>query len=420
MSISNSSLLIGPFSQILTLRNLSLYGSLRDDDLDVIQEGGLIVQEGRIKEVGFYNDLYQKLKKNGDPFHIHELSSPCVCTPGLVDAHTHLCYAGSRARDFTDRLNGISYLEISRRGGGIKETMRKTRQASEDSLIQENLARLHRHLHQGITTVEIKSGYGLSVEAELKQLRAIQKLNTLTPQTLIPTCLAAHVCPSEWTSSSEYLHHLKSDLLPQVLKENLASRIDVFVEEGAFGIQEARSYLKHALQMGFEGVVHADQFERGGAQLAGELKVKSADHLEVSKEEDLLALHKGNVSALVLPGASMGLGCGFAPARKMLDLGLSVAIASDWNPGSAPMGHLLLQASVLGTFECLSSAEIWSGITFRAAHALGLSQVGRLEHGYKADYLIYEIQDYREIIYQQGMLNPREVWCGGNQVDLSS
>jgi imidazolonepropionase len=393
-----------------------MYGALHDQALDLIDQGGVIIKEGVIHQIGQWSDLYASLKKTDTPFDLEHIKTPYVLTPGLVDAHTHLCYMGSRARDFADRLNGIPYLEISRRGGGIKDTMHKTRAASFNDLVSANQSRLNRHLQQGVTTVEIKSGYGLSLDAELKQLRVIQALADTSVQRIIPTCLAAHVCPPEFASSADYLMHIQTNLLPQVKAERLADRVDIFVEDGAFSVHEARSYLKQAQQMGFDCVIHADQFERGGAHLAGELRVRSADHLEVSHTHDLQALIKGGVSAVALPGASMGLGCGFTPARTFLDEGGSLAIASDWNPGSAPMGHLLLQASVLGTFERLSSAEIWAALTFRAAHALNVSEVGRLEVGYQADCIAYPTHDYREIIYQQGMLTPEKVWCKGQSV----
>lgn len=407
--MSTSSLLIGPFSEALTLRHLPLSGPLKDEQLEVIPQAGVIVEAGVIKAIGAWEALHAK----GEYTHEEHISEPLTLTPGLVDAHTHLCFAGSRARDYADRLNGVSYQEIAARGGGIKDTMRATRVASEDELCALNLTRLKAHLARGVTTVEVKSGYGLSVEQELKQLRAIKRLSTLTPQRVVSTCLSAHVPPPEARSAKAYLEELSEELLPQIWAEGLSKRIDAFIEPNAFPVEVARPYLKRAQALGFELTLHADQFERGGALLAAELGARSAEHLEASTRPDLEALAQAGVVAVALPGASLGLGCGFTPARLALDLGCSLAIASDWNPGSAPMGDLLLQASVLGAAERLSAAEVWAGVTTRAAHALGLTGVGQLEAGMSADLLAFPTADHREVLYHQGMMRPQRVWCSG-------
>lgn len=430
--LANERVLIGPFSQILSLNNLALHGALSDDQLEVINEGGVIVVGQVIERVGLWSELKGYAKKEGIRVcRVEELFAQqgrtcpkhLTLTPGLVDAHTHICYAGSRARDYADRLNGISYETIAARGGGICDTMRHTRAASEDDLFDLNVLRLKQHLARGVTTVEIKSGYGLSVQDELKQLRAIKRLSEAGFSKVVPSCLAAHVLPPEFKDESgarheEYLEVVLHELLPIVQKEALAHRVDAFVEPSAFPVPIARSYLKKAQNMGFDLCVHADQFSRGGAKLAAELGAKSADHLEASTSQDLAALKAGQVTAVALPGASIGLGIPYTPVRKALDLGLSVAIASDWNPGSAPMGHLLMQASVLGAAEKLSAAEVWAGMSSRAAHALNLSKIGQLKVGFTADMLAFSCDDYREILYHQGMLQPSLVWTQGHLHEL--
>ena len=294
--------------------------------------------------------------------------------------------------------------------------MGHVRVAEPEQLNRENRARLDEHLRRGVTTVEVKSGYGLSVEYELKQLRTIKQMSEDRAQRLISTCLAAHVVPPEFKArgAASYLDKICTELLPVVLAEGLARRVDAFIEPSAFPVDVARPYLKRARAMDFDLTLHADQFHRGGALLAAELGVRSADHLEASREEDLIALRDAGVSAVALPGASLGLGIPFTPARRALDLGLTVVIASDWNPGSAPMGHLLLQASVLGAAERLCGAEIWAGMTHRAAEVLGLDQVGELSAGWSADLLAFPVEDYREILYHQGMINPTCVWARGH------
>ena len=412
--------LIGPFTQALTLRSLPLRGALDDDQLEVIPLAGVVIESGRIIEVGLWEELIARseseswsLRRIESIFEERGLTCPSqlTLTPGLVDAHTHICYAGSRARDYADRLNGVSYEEIAARGGGIRDTMRHTRAATEDELFHLNQERLALLLSRGVTTVEIKSGYGLSVADELKQLNAIKRLGESGLCRVIPTCLAAHVLPPEYRGPGgdrhrDYLDELLRSLLPLVKERRLAARVDAFVEPSAFPVEVARAYLKSAQALGFDLTVHADQFSRGGAQLAAELGARSADHLEASSTADLEALRSRGVTAVALPGASLGLGIGFTPAREALDLGVSVAIASDWNPGSAPMGHLLLQASVLGAAEKLSAAEVWTGITSRAAHALGLDRVGVIQSGFSADLIAFPCRDYREILYHQGMLTP--------------
>ena len=425
--LANERVLIGPFTQLLSLRNLALQGSLSDDQLEVIPNAGIILIGSSIERIGTWLELktyasHEEIKVRRIEEIFAKLGRPCpkhiTLTPGLVDAHTHICYAGSRARDYADRLNGICYEEIAARGGGICDTMLHTRMASEDELFELNVQRLKQHLARGVTTVEIKSGYGLSVKDELKQLRAIKRLSQAGLSRVVPSCLAAHVLPPEFKGASiakhdEYLNVILHELLPVVQKEKLAQRVDAFVEPSAFPIAIARSYLQKAQLMGFDLCVHADQFSRGGAELAAELGAQSADHLEASKTEDLKALKAGGVTAVALPGASIGLGIPYTPAREALDLGLSLAIASDWNPGSAPMGHLLMQASILGAAEKLSAAEVWAGISSRAAHALGLDNVGRLKTGFIADLLAFPCDDYREILYHQGMLQPSLVWAQG-------
>ena len=413
--------LIGPFAQALTLRGLPARGPLRDDSLEVISAAGVAVRGGRVVGVAPWAALAARGAEEGWAVERVEEqpaladAGPLVLTPGLVDAHTHLCFAGDRARDYADRLNGLSYQEIAARGGGIKDTTRATRAASDEELAALNLARLGAHLARGVTTVEGKSGYGLSVHHELRQLRVIRELGRRAPQRVVATCLAAHVPPPEAASARDYLDECLRELLPRVRAEGLSGRVDAFIEPKAFPVELARPYLEAARGMGFELALHADQFEVGGARLAAELGARSADHLEASTRADLELLSAAGVAAVALPGASMGLGCGYTPARLALDLGCSLAVASDWNPGSAPMGDLLLQASVLGAAERLSGAEVWAALTTRAASALGLEGVGALEEGYAADLLAYPARDYREVLYYQGALRPAAVWCGGER-----
>lgn len=404
--------LIGPIRQVLTLDQLPLKGALRDEQLEIFTQAGILIEGEYIHKVG----AWTALKKEFPEAEIHELDGDFVALPGLVDCHTHLCFGGSRARDFALRNAGKTYLEIAAAGGGIWDTVTQTRGLDQATLAEIATQNANRLLSEGVTSIEVKSGYGLSVAEELKLLRAINQASADTAADLIPTCLAAHLCPKDWKgSSSDYLTEIADQLLPLLLKEKLSTRVDAFVEKSAFSPEEISPYLEKAMQLGFDLTIHADQFSCGGSALAVRFGARSADHLEASGEAEIQLLASSNTVAVALPGASIGLGMAFTPARKLLDQGASVAIASDWNPGSAPMGDLLAQASILATFEKLSTAEVLAGITYRAVAALGLSDRGKLTAGQLADFILFPTSDYREILYQQGKMKPVEVWKRGRK-----
>ncbi len=394
--------LIGPITQLLTMNRLPLNGPIQDSSLEIIADAG-ILWNSTIVKVGAFNDLRSEANE------IIEIERPSVVLPGFIDTHTHLCFSGNRAHDYALRVGGLTYLEIAEMGEGILSTVASTRAASEESLTVQMLKRLDRQLSMGITTCEVKSGYGLSVQEELKMLRAIKAATH--PIDVIPTCLAAHIKPPEALSSKDYLSELTVNLFPQL--QRLCKRIDIFVEKGAFSPEDALPYLLSAKKQRFEVVIHANQFTPGGAKLAADIGAVSADHLEHITNEECSLLKENNVSAIVLPGACIGLGLPYPPARRMLDNGLSLVIASDWNPGSAPMGHLLAQAAILGAAEKLTLAETLAALTSRAAHALRLSDRGIISKGRKADFAIFPAVDWKEILYYQGSLTPYEVYCGG-------
>ncbi|MFT7035316.1 MAG: imidazolonepropionase [Cyclobacteriaceae bacterium] len=417
MSTSNS-ILIGPFSQILTFDGPPLKGPISDENLPILMNGQwILIQNGHISKIGSYN--YLKKEPGITDVEIIHLTRNYVCLPGLIDCHTHICFDGSREKDYAMRNAGKNYQEIAKSGGGIWDTVTQTRKANQQSLEQGVIKRANRHLAEGITTLEVKSGYGLSTEEELKMLRAIQNANKNHPADLIGTCLAAHILPKDFDGSdSKYLDHLIDNLLPEIKKQNLTNRIDIFIEEGAFSKEASKIYLRKAQALGFSVTTHADQFNIGGSEVAVECGAISADHLEASTEVEINLLAKSNVIPVALPGASIGLGCSFAPARKLLDAGASLAIASDWNPGSAPMGDLLMQAAVLGTHEKLSNAEVLSGITYRAAASLGLHDRGKITTGYLADLTIFACDNFNEILYHQGKLKPTMVLKKGILINI--
>lgn len=407
--------LTGPFKQIVTLANLPLRGKLSDDQLEIIADGGILVNEGKIIKAG----SFQNLKDEFPDAELELTEDEQVCLPAFTDSHTHICFGGNRANDFALRNAGKTYLEIAETGGGIWSSVQHTRAASEGELLKTTLERINFLISLGITTIEIKSGYGLDVENELKMLRVIKKAQEITRATLVPTCLSAHLKPRDFAGSSEeYLTYILEEILPKVKEENLARRVDIFIEKSAFLPEESKEFLLKAKELGFEITVHADQFTSGSSRIAVEVGAKSADHLEATVDEDIRFIAESDTVATALPGASLGLGEKFTPARKILDSGGILAIASDWNPGSAPMGNLITQASILATFEKLSTAEVLAGITFRSAFALNLEDRGTLEKGKKADFVTFRTDNFQNILYQQGSLQATSVFIDGEKQNL--
>ncbi|GAB3204102.1 imidazolonepropionase [Pontibacter aydingkolensis] len=396
------------------MAELSETGPIADVEMQVLENAGVLVSNGKILRVDDYIRLSQEAEQYD--YTVETFEEPMVLLPGFIDAHTHICFAGSRANDYAMRVAGKSYLEIARNGGGILDSVRKTREATTIELVELLKQRCDRHLAEGITTCEVKSGYGLTVDDEIKMLEAIQLVNKHHALDLIPTCLAAHMRPPEFTDSRLYLKTILEELIPVISEQNLASRIDIFIEDTAFIEQEAGEYLLEVKKLGFDVTVHADQFSTGGSKVAAEVGAVSADHLEASGDAEIALLRDAGVVATVLPGASLGLGMHYAPARKMLDGGLCVAIATDWNPGSAPMGDLLMQAALLGAAEKLTTAETLAAITTRAARALNLTDRGQLAKGFLADMIAFPTDNYKEILYFQGKMKPTKVWKKGRPV----
>lgn len=405
--------LIGPFKQVVTLANLPLRGKLSDEQLEVIIDGGILVDDHKIQEVG----NFETLKSENQNIEIEAIEGEQIVLPAFVDSHTHICFGGNRANDFAMRNAGKTYLEIAESGGGIWSSVQHTRNASEEELLKTLLERIDILISLGITTIEVKSGYGLDVENELKMLRIIKKAQSQTKAMLVPTCLSAHLKPRDFVGDNKaYLDYILNEILPKVKEENLANRVDIFIEKSAFQPEESKEFLIKTKDLGFEITVHADQFTPGSSRIAVEVGAQSADHLEATIDEDIEFLAKSNTVATALPGASLGLGEKFTPARKLLDAGAILAIASDWNPGSAPMGNLITQASILATYEKLTTAEVLAGMTFRSAFALGLEDRGRLEKNMKADFVSYKTDNFQNVLYNQGSLIAENVFIDGTKV----
>ncbi|WP_262149293.1 imidazolonepropionase [Chryseobacterium foetidum] len=405
--------LIGPFRQVVTLANLPLRGKLSDEQLEIIADGGILIQNNKIRQVG----NFETLKSENQNIEIEAVEGVQIALPAFVDSHTHICFGGNRANDFAMRNAGKTYLEIAESGGGIWSSVQHTRQASEEELLRTLLERIDFLISLGITTIEVKSGYGLDVENELKMLRIIKKAQQQTKATLVPTCLSAHLKPRDFEGTNEeYLNYILTEILPKVKEEKLADRVDIFIEKSAFQPEESKEFLLKTKDLGFEITVHADQFTPGSSRIAVEVGAKSADHLEATIDEDIEFLANSDTVATALPGASLGLGEKFTPARKLLDAGAIVAIASDWNPGSAPMGNLITQASILATFEKLTTAEVLGGMTFRSAFALSLEDRGILKEEMKADFVTFKTDNFQNVLYNQGSLKTENVFIDGEKI----
>ena len=328
-----------------------------------------------------------------------------LVTPGLIDAHTHLVFGGWRQNEIPLKLKGAGYLDILRAGGGILSTVRATRKASEEELFEKSRAFLDELMAQGVTTAELKSGYGLDKETELKQLRVIKRLNEAHPMDAVATYLGAHAIPEEYAlRSGEYIDFIISDVLPEIKRQGLAEFCDVFLETGVFGVEESRRLLTAAREMGFGLKIHADEIdELGGSQLAGKLGAVSAEHLIATGERGMEALAGGGVTAVLLPCTSLYLNKSFARARDMIAHGIPVAVATDFNPGSCPSLNIGLCMTMAYLKYRMTPEEILSAVTINAACAVNRGgSTGTIESGKQADMVIWNAEDMEMLCYRMG------------------
>lgn len=343
----------------------------------------------------------------------------CVVTPGLVDSHTHAVFGGWRAGEYALRSRGMPYMEIARRGGGINASVRDVRARSEDELVELARGRLDAMLRHGTTTVEIKSGYGLDTDSELKQLRAIRRLRDEVPLHIVATFLGAHEFPPEYREDRErYVDLVVEEMIPAVAADGLAVFCDVFMEPGVFTAQQTRRILTAGLAHGLLPKLHADELENSGAaELAAELGAVSADHLGAVSDAGIAALAESETVATLLPATLLFLGrTGYAPARRLLDAGATVAIATDFNPGSSPTPSLPLVMTLACSLMAMDPLEAIVAATAGGARALRLEDgTGTLRPGAPADLVVWEISDHRELPYRFGTVAVRSVWKGGRQ-----
>jgi imidazolonepropionase len=384
-------------------------------ELAIIHDGGMLIRDGKIDILGPSDEI----ERNARGSEIVDARGRVVL-PGFIDAHTHLVFAGNRLDDFERRSRGETYEQIAKAGGGIWSTVAKTRAANDADLFTQARKHAAWFLKGGTTTAEAKSGYGLTVEDELKILRVTRRLNQETLLEAVPTFLGAHAVPREDRDSPErYVDLVINEMLPRVAKENLAEFCDVFCERGYFDLDQAREILVAAKKLGLKLRMHADQLTNsGGAKLAAELKATTADHLEKTEGQGIAAMKSAGVQPVLLPGSVYALGSTCYPrAREMIDAGLAVVIATDFNPGSSPSPSMPMILSLACTQMKMSPAEAIAASTINAAYSLGRGdKIGSLEIGKLANFAIFDCQDYRELAYWFGFSQTHSVYVRGRSV----
>ncbi len=380
-------------------------------DIGVINNAAVVITDDRFSWIGTMDNLPS-----------HEPDADVIdCTnrvvmPGFVDAHTHLVFGGSRENEVALRSAGATYQQIAESGGGIISTVRSTREASKKDLKKRARAHLNGALRSGTTTIEIKSGYGLDADNEMKMLETISELNEEEVMTIVPTFLGAHAVPPEYAGRrGEYVEYIIKTMLPYVGKKKLAEYCDVFIEQGYFDVRDAKAIFAEAARHGLRPKVHADEITScGGAELAGDVRAISADHLERVSDTGIRAMAGAGVIAVLLPGVSFFLNHGYAPARKLIEAGVPAAIASDFNPGSCMSYNMPLMMTIACTHMKMSPEEAITASTLNAAAAVGRSkEIGSIETGKKADCIVLDVPDYRYLPYFFGVNHVEKVIKNG-------
>lgn len=387
-------------------------------ELGLIEDGSIWLEDGVILAVGTTKELEETYSARAGEAEIVDGTGHLV-TPGLVDPHTHVVYGGSREREFEMRLEGATYMDIMNAGGGIHATTRMTREASEEELIDQTTRRLDSFLKHGVTTVEGKSGYGMNLETELKQLRVMKKLQVSHPIDLVPTFMGAHAVPPDFKGrEDEFVDHLIEEMLPIIAEEKLAEFNDVFCEKGVYTPEQSERILEAGKRLGLTPKIHADEIEPyGGAELAAKVGAISAEHLLKASDEGIKAMAKSGTIACLLPATALYLREQAAAGRKMIDEGVAVAISTDCNPGSSPTTSMPLVMNLACISMRLTPAESLTAATYNAACAINRQEkVGSLEVGKQADIVLWNVKSYQELQYLFGVNHVKSVWKNGVQV----
>ena len=385
--------------------------SPEEDKLLTLSNVEILVQDSTIIQISkTVGDAEEEIDADG-----------ALITPGFVDSHTHPIFSGNRANEFGMRVSGKSYEEIADRGGGIISSISGVRHASEDQLFEECLERVNFFLVHGTTTIEAKSGYGLTVEDELKSLRVIKRLNELSPLDIIPTFMGAHDFPPEFKNDHQgYVRIICDEMIPAVAEENLADFCDVFCEDGYFSIKDSRRILETAQKHGLTPRLHADEFvDSGAAELAAEVGAVSADHLMAVSDKGIQSMADAGVIATLLPGTTLFLGkTGYAPGRKIIDFGCDVALATDFNPGSCTIQSMPLIISLATLYCGLTIEEAFKAATWNGAKVIGREhQIGVVAKDYQADLLFWELSSIDELPYWMGSDRILNVMKAGELLD---
>lgn len=406
--------------EVLTMERPGLTGPRRGDDLQAvgaIENGAVAVSGSTIAWVGPQTELVEAVEI--DPGAIRIDASGCTVTPGFVDSHTHLVFAGSRQDEFERRLMGQSYLEIARAGGGIRSSVRHTRAATEDELVEVARQRLDSVLRHGTTTIECKSGYGLSTEHELKQIRALSRASSGHPVETASTFLGAHEFPPEFADDRDgYVRLLVEEMIPAVAEANACEFCDVFCEQGVFTPEQARTILVAARAAGMRPRLHADEFApSGAAELAVEIGAMSADHLSAISDDGVRVLAGSDTIGTVLPGTTFSLRIPAANARRLVREGVALAVATDLNPGSSAIESMGVVIGLACLHGGLLPSEAFVAATINAAHSLGRAdRIGSMAPGKQADLVILSVPDHRCVPYRFGTNHVRTVIKEGRVV----
>lgn len=382
------------------------------NEIEIIENAYVAIGDGKFVDIGIgkaYKKIINKNTKVDD-------AGGLLVTPGLIDAHTHLVHGGSRENEFSKKISGVSYIDILKQGGGILSTVKSTKESTFEELYHKARKSLDRMLELGVTTIESKSGYGLDIDTEIKQLNVSYELSRNHPIDLVHTFLGAHAIPIEYKNNNEkYIDILVNEMMPKIRELELAEFCDVFCEEGVFSIDESKIILSKAKEMGYKLKIHADEIESlGGAELSAKLNCISADHLMAASDEGIKMMAKNNVIANLLPATSFNLNKSYANARKMIDLGLPIALSSDYNPGSCPSENLqfVMQLGCIGLK--MKPYEVLNAVTINAAYAIDRQdEIGSIEVGKKADLVVFDAPNIEYLMYHFGINHVNKVYKDG-------